>query len=327
MKKVIVSHSMLATSTICKTKAVAQTNNWTMGQVKEDAPMEAGSAAHLAWEQWLLGQPPQVVQQTFRDAYKPFSDAYVLSDDRLHLSNLERVFEAFCATCVLSAQPFRVVVQKGQVQSEHQMFASINGYVGQHRLPEHNVQMSDKSDGIVENVDNGSLYSLEWKSTGEWLGEDTMNKYLLDDQISAHTYVCRENGYDVKGVLMFIVQFSKLPVPSKDKCRDHKIPKSDCWPAHLRFQRFFIDRSPEQLEQWKREAEVEAYKYADELIRFEAAGRDFARARTPMEGLFNGSCAKCRLRDFCLRDRRGTDMLITRQPTDTTIVRSGVYDA
>src|ERR1039458_3736109 len=148
MKKVIISHSMLATSTLCKTKAVAQTMNWTMGQVKEDAPMEAGSAAHLAREQWLLGQPPQVVQQTFRDAYKPFSDAYVLSDDRLHLSNLERVFEAFCAQCVLAEQPFRVVVRKDQVQSEHQMFASINSHGGGIFGDHYNVQMSDKSDGI-----------------------------------------------------------------------------------------------------------------------------------------------------------------------------------
>jgi hypothetical protein len=330
MKKVIVSHSMLATATLCETKAVAQTMNWTTGTASSDAPMMAGQCAHLAWEQWLLGQPPEVVIRTFRDAYKPFSDAYVLSDDRLHLSNLERVFEAFCAQCMLSEQPFEVVVRAGEIQSENQMFASLG-----HNEQYDDVVISDKSDGIVRNKDTGDLYSLEWKSTGSWLGDDTMAKYLLDDQVTTHTHVCRENGYDVKGVLMFIVQFSKLPVPAfktnkkgettPAKCRTHSIATQDCWPSHLRFQRFFVDRSEEQINQWKREAEREAYKYADAVESFRAAGNTFTGSGIGMQGLFNGTCSNCFMKTVCLQDRRETGRLSTRTVNDPSIVRSGVY--
>ncbi len=287
--------------------------------------MEAGKAAHLAWEQWLLGQPPAVVHQTLIDAYKPFSDAYVLSDDRLHLNNLIRVFEAFTAQCVLSEQPFKVVVRSNEIQSENQLFATI----GQCEYGD--IIVSDKSDGIVQNVDTGDLYSLEWKSTGSYLGTDTMDKYLMDDQVTTHTHVCRENGYDVKGVLMFIVQFSKLPMPefNKDgkpkKCRTHHIAQTDCWPSHLRFQRFFVDRSPEQIEQWKREAAREAEKYADAVSAF-AEYKDFGKANMPMEGLFNGTCANCQYKNFCLGERRDFATMSTRQLDDTTIVRSGVYE-
>lgn len=301
--------------------------------------MQAGQAAHLAWEQWLLGQPPQVVQQTFRDAYKPFSDAFVLSDDRLHLSNLERVFEAFTAQCVLSEQPFEVVVRANEIQAEKQLFASLNGTgdsFGEREREGYDTVISDKSDGIVRNKDTGDLYSLEWKSTGAWLGDDTMSKYLLDDQVTTHTHVCRENGYDVKGVLMFIVQFSKLPVPgvktskkgaeTPTKCRTHGIATQDCWPSHLRFQRFFVDRSPEQIEQWKREAEREAYKYADALENYRTVGSFYA-AQTPMEGLFNGTCQNCFMKGVCLSDRTNIAIMNTRPITDTTIVRSGVYNA
>jgi len=247
--------------------------------------------------------------------------------------------EAFCAQCVLSEMPFEVVVHKGQIQSENQLFASLNSDYQldiRHDQP-YDVHQSDKSDGIVRNRDNGSLYSLEWKSTGEWLGEDTMSKYLMDDQVTTHTHVCRENGYDVAGVLMFIVQFNKLPTPSFTtpkkgpptpvKCKSHHIAIADCWPSHLRFQRFFVDRSPEQIAQWKREAEREAYGYADALERFRAAGNDFGAAEIPMEGLFNGTCRNCRLKTFCLSDRKRFDMLTTRTPNDPTIIRSGVYDA
>lgn len=281
------------------------------------------------------------MQETFRDAYKPFSDAYVLSDDRLHLSNLERVFEAFTAQCVLSEQPFEVVVRSGEIQSEHQLFAQLERqpwrYNTQHDDMDYlDVVVSDKSDGIVRNKDTGDLYSLEWKSTGSWLGDDTMNKYLLDDQVTTHTHVCRENGYDVKGVLMFIVQFSKMPTPGFTspkkgepkplQCKTHHIAIQDCWPSHLRFQRFFVDRSPEQIEQWKREAEREAYRYADAVEKYKEAG-SFHAAQTPMEGLFNGTCQNCYLKNFCLSDRTNSSILSTRPANDPTIIRSGVYDA
>lgn len=247
----------------------------------------------------------------------------MLSDDRLHVDNLSRVTEAFCAQCSPSDQPFRVVVHKGQAQSEQQIFMPLNTIQPQR----YNVVMSDKSDGIVEQLDTGDLYSLELKTTGAWLGADKAEDYLMDGQFSAHTAVCRANGFDVKGVLLFLVQFSKLPIPDTTKCKEHKIPKKDCWPSHLRFQRYFIQRSDEQLAQWAREAEAAAYRYADTIERFNGSftGEPGWRG-IRMQGLFNGTCKDCHLKSFCLSDRRNSASIVTRQVTDSTIVRSGVYE-
>lgn len=308
MDKVVLSSSMAASVSKCTTQAVMRTLRLSPPSNESDAPAEAGKAAHKAFELWLAGGKPDDCLEAFRTAYKPFSDRFVASDDRLYLGNLERIMEVFFAQCPLNSMPF--VVEEAWI--ERQIQAEI----------EPGIIVTDKSDGVVRMKDTGLKLSFELKTTSR-IDDSWLNKYALDGQITCHTAILRANGYDVGGVLLFGLQFNKLPLPIERKCREHKLPQRDCWASHVRWEKFIFQRSPDDIEDWKATMAIKALDYRTALRDIERLNRDFVRAEIPQEGLLNGECQRCNLRDFCRNHRRSFNGLVER-PLEEGIIHSGI---
>ena len=182
------------------------------------------------------------------------------------------------------------------------------------RLPQ--VCLVDRSDGIVANKQNGSLWAIEHKTTGANLTTEFKLAYRMDPQIMAHIYCWRSEGYDVKGVLMNVIQFKKVIQQTTAKCKVHKIEQRLCWAAHLGGEMFYVEPPPGVYARWLEEQQKNAAHYRDLLLGGGTPG---------MQGLVNGTCKNCSFSGFCYKGREAFDLLIKRD-SPSWVTRSGLYD-
>lgn len=313
MKRLIVSNSTLRTLTTCSTKAWLTTNGWSVDQ-QEPAPLRAGRDAHVAFEAWLRGASPPDCIAAFAEVYRDYSDRYIVESDRFHFSNLSRILDVFFSTNPMIAMPFEFVA------AEEQVVLPLGKMFDGDQLVE--VCISDKSDGIVRMRDDRSLWAFENKTTG-WLGDEVMSDYDLDSQITTHVVASQAHGWDVKGTLMQVVSFAKLPDPNELTPKTHKPAscrtsghglKRDCWPQHVRWCRFPIQRDDDDVVTWKENVLALLRKYLNILsLPLEAVSQ---------EGLF-GHCSKCDFRNFCKGHRREIDTRLVRREREPGIIYSG----
>jgi hypothetical protein len=144
-----------------------------------------------------------------------------------------------------------------------------------------------------------------------------------------HIYVCRSNGFNVAGVLLGVLQFNKIPQPSKYLCRnrDHKgIREQDCWHRHVRSGFFPIMMSPEQLETWRGNAKLSLNKYDEIAITANSWGLGGVKFMS-QEGLIGDRCDWCDYKQFChASQRKGFDMLIPFEETRDDVIHSGLVE-
>jgi len=184
--------------------------------------------------------------------------------------------------------------------------------------------VTDKSDGIVRMKDTGDLFAIEHKTTGH-IGEGVASDYALDSQITTHVAACRGNGRDVKGVVLQVLQFNKLPDPLATTPKTGK-PLScrtsghgyqrDCWTQHVRWERFTLTRTESQINTWIANTVPLLVRYGRLL--------EQGLLDAPQEGLF-GKCGSCEFLPFCLSERRNWDMLTVRE-REPGVLYSGVYE-
>jgi hypothetical protein len=318
-KRLIISNSMLRSLGTCSTQAWLRTNGFsTHAESDKDAPMRAGSCAHLAFEKWMRGSHVDDCVKTFLDAYQSFSDKYLLSNSRYHHENLARILEVFFSANPLSTLPFEVV------ETEKQIELSLGVENGVEYV------VSDKSDGLGRMRDDGALYPIEHKTVG-WLGADYVRDYDLDSQITTHVEAWRRNGCDVKGVVLQAVQFNKLPDPfqvTKPNKKTGEVrsvtcrvpnhgPVSECWTQHVNAQRFVVTRSQEDVDTWMVNVWAQIRKYRDVL--------ETVLEEVAQEGLF-GHCGKCEYLNFCKGHRQNLESLFKREREDG-ILYSGFHEA
>ena len=311
MSKVVISNSMLRTLQTCSTQAWLRTKGYSTSQQENKRAM-AGKAAHVANELWLQGETVDGCVAVFRQHYKGYSDRFLLDSDAYHVDNLSRILEIFFAANPLPAMPFEVV--ETEVQREI-LLADIDGtsYV-----------VSDKPDGLIRMRDTGDLLAYELKTTGH-IGENYLADYAMDSQITTHVAALREAGHDVKGVLLQVLQFNKLPNPLATTPKTGK-PLScrtsghgyqrDCWTLHVRWERFPVLRSEAEIANWHEEALESILAYHKVL--------ESPLDRVRQEGIF-GRCGGCEFQPFCLTQRRNFDCLTLRE-REPGIVYSGLYN-
>jgi len=320
MKRLIASNGMLKTLRDCSTAARLRTDGWSAGEVSaEDAPLRAGSDAHAAFEAWLRGKPTDECLDAFRGRFRGFSDIYLTEDHRLHLSNLERLLGVFFAHNPMVEMPFEFVAAEDQVVMPLASMRTTD--LGEVRLC-----ISDKPDGIVRMMDTGDLYAFENKTTITAIGDKVMDDYDLDSQITCHVAVSRYAGYDVKGVWMQVLQFNKLPDPNeltpKTKkpaaCRvqGHGL-KRDCWPLHVKWVRFPVTRTEEDIEIWRANTIDLLRKYLT-VVKESLHNLD-------QEGIY-GKCGRCEFKQFCKGHRRNIAERLVKRVREDDIIYSGLYE-
>jgi hypothetical protein len=316
MSHVIASVSMLKEVEKCSTSAFLRTLRLGVARSMPDqAPLIAGTAAHKLLEAWLQEKSHDECMAIFIKAYRDYSDKFIESDSPYYSGNLERLLDIWLGNHLISDFPYTMV------NSEYARRATIDDVNGN--------EVSDISDGIIASKDDGTLWSLEWKTTSKLPDVKFISTQMVNPQMAQHIYVCRANGFNVAGVLLGVIQFNKIPQPTKYLCRnrDHKgIRESDCWHRHVRGGFFPITMSPPQLETWRANAEHSLDEYntiAHQAKRLGLAGVGLQL----QEGLIGDRCDWCDYKQFChASQRKGLDMLIPFEETREDIIHSGLVE-
>lgn len=310
---------MLVNMASCSTLAMMATQGWTTpGQ--EDTRLVAGQAAHVALEWWLQGQETPACMLAFRQAYEQHSNQFVPSDSALHLSNLERIMAQYFDSHPLLEMDFEVVTTEREIEAQLLPEGFWN---------EPPVMLTDRADGLVCNKENGSLWAFEHKTTSARIDAGWTSQWSMNPQIMAHCFAWRSEGYDVKGVLMNAIGFGRYPLPQVEfktnrrsgeeeevLCKTHHVGKSLCWQAHIQGQLFPVVPDESVYENWLFEQKENARRYRALLT---------GSGEVAMEGLVNGHCRQCHLKEFCKSGRSNYGLLIKRE-APAFVTRSGLYN-
>ncbi len=317
MRTVFISNSMLRSMHTCSTQAWLRTRGLS-ALAEDNKKMRAGRDAHLAFATWLGGAlDVDACVQPFEDAYSSYSDQFLLEKDAYHVSNLVRVLQVFFASNPLAAMPFEVVEIERQGIELELFRTTSTRYV-----------VTDKPDAMVRMKDTGALMPFEAKTVG-YFGENYLDDYALDSQVTTHVAAALARGHlDVAGVLLQVVQFNKLPDPlavtpktgKPASCRTHPGSKvKDCWQQHVRWERFLVARTADDLSTW-RDNTVQSILDYEQLAMLAAA----RLAEVPQEGLY-GKCGSCEFLGFC-RSQRTAWHLLRQREREAGVQYSGIEE-
>lgn len=295
-----VDNSTLAATQACTTKAALR---YVLGYTAADdaAPLQAGTAAHAAFAEWLrTGGDVERAMAALAAGYRAWSTEHIDDpDDRLAWPNVERVMRAWFDTHPLATWP--VVVPPSMVEV---------GFA----LP--------LADGIVfvGRLDAlgrdrwGAVHVVEHKTTGR-LDDQWRRTHRLAAQVTGYVWAAQQHvGQPVVGALVNGVEFGRLPASSR-KCAKHGLPYAECSPFHIAAEMLLTDRPPHMIDAWRSSAAALAGRFR--AIRERVSTIDDVAA-LPMEGVFTGACARCEFADYCRQGRptgeRPVAAMLRREP-------------
>ena len=310
MSHVIASVSMLKEVEKCSTSAFLKTQGlYPKSDPKNEYRLWAGIAIHEVLHLWLRKRSSDECFAKLVELYRPYSDKFVESNNAYHASNVERIMSYWLSEHPIAEQSFELVIG----EYPRRAFIGAN-------------EVSDKSDGIVADKVDGTLMSIEHKSTGSQINAQFAMLKRLDPQFKQHVYVCNANGYKVGGVLLNAIQINKIPEATTKKCRldDHKgIEYRYCWYKHIKYGMFPLMFSPEEMEVWRHNVEGALIRYS-RLI----TTHDMLDPAIPQEGIIGDRCGYCDYRDFCHASNRTNFTILEPrvQRDDEDIIHSGVVN-
>jgi len=143
------------------------------------------------------------------------------------------------------------------------------------------------------------LCPVDHKTTGQ-LNARFVHQYEMDSQLSGYMWQASQLMRKPCHVA-FINAIELGVIPSSNrKCPAHGVEYAECGPEHVKFQVIGpIERTDRQIEEWREGAIVLALKYRRLLTH---THKSIHKVR--MEGTFNGGCAYCEFREWCIGDRQ-----------------------
>jgi len=258
--------------------------------VEERAPLKAGIATHSALDRFFRGASAKTALAVFESEYREWAEANVKNDDRLSWFNLEKIMRYWFDTHKVIDMPFGVQPEKVEVTFEYPL--DDNGeFISRGRI-----------DAVVRDIshhDSDRFLPCENKTTGSYLNNSNWrDKFTTDSQLSNYVWATEQYvGSKVTGGYINAIRFGKLPADPNRKCGTHKVAYSECSDLHNQFEIIGpINRSPQELVEWRKTAIFLAKKFKDLKQRFNKI-EDIPKVRTP--GKFTGQCANCELKNFC----------------------------
>ena len=284
---IYVDNTILSAIAKCTTRGILR-YGLGMTTAEEFATLQCGSSWHKAMELYLRGETYTDVLRNFEDTYAEWSNSNVPLGHRLEYSNVLTIMDQWLYDHPLANAPY-VVPGPDFVECGFAYPLDETGeimYVGRY-------------DAAVVDKQSGDWYVLDHKTTG-WINQEKVNKYQLDSQMSGYIWALQQQVPEpVGGAYINMIELKKLPSDAKRKCKVHGVVYAECGPLHAESQIFIVERTPQQIEQWKRTAIALATRYKYNLrITQENGGLDFV-PELPIQGAFNGSCEWCEFKQLC----------------------------
>jgi len=287
-----VDNSRLKSVATCDTQAVIEFVLGYQGK-EEPAARKCGKDLHSALAHFFRGGTVEESVGVFSNAYSQFAKDNVPDDDRLAYGNVVDILDEYLRSHSIDRLPFEPV--EGSVETPVTA-----------RLTDE-VELWGLLDLAVRERNTGGLYVLDHKSTGK-ISSWWTKQFRLGSQMSTYIWLKQQTTDEVvTGAYINAIEIGKLPDVrfkadgGEYKCRTHKTVYSECRRQHAKFELFITSRTPEQLDEWHRDAVALA-------SRFESLTRIFKDVEmiqhAPTQGKFNGGCTFCQFRQFCSAGRR-----------------------
>lgn len=282
-----VDNSRLCAVATCTTKAILRYVH-DLASKEEKIARFAGKIMHEALARFYRGMDVALVVVEFEKEYRATADELVPPDDRLAYTNVVDILQEYCETHPPDRLPFTIETE------------GIEKCVSAYLDDERTIELYCKLDMPVREKATGALHVCDHKTTGKvspWWAK----KFRLGSQLTGYIWsLAEEYGEVVPGAYINAIEMGKLPDSSR-KCKKHGVPFYECRRQHTKFELFVTSRTPEDLENWRKDAVVlgkrlmvleQAYGASVELVRF-----------APQEGKFNDGCTFCEFREFCAAQR------------------------
>jgi hypothetical protein len=276
-------NSMASSLAACDTRAFLR---YVHGYTTEGerAILHSGTAGHEALAVFFQTGNIEEALDKLDSLYKDFSLKNVPDDDRLSWRNLRDIVKHWMETRK-GKLPF-MVEAADRVEIG---FACPVDEAG-------SVILTGRMDLQARGLQDGAAIVVDHKFTGR-INPMWVKKWKLDSQMSGYIFAAQTYFPDVTGAYINAIELSKLPSTEGRKCRVHSVPYSECRLHHLNAQIIGpIQRSPEQIENWRGTFLALAEKYRRMLKAYPTV-QSLAKVR--MQGMFSNSCTYCDFQDFC----------------------------
>ena len=303
-----VSNNTLATVAKCSTATVLRYG--LMRQAAgESAALKAGSAVHSCLEVWWKGGTRKEALVTLRREYKEWAEANIDPDDkyqgRFSWENIRKIMGFVLARYPVSALPFTVDPNMVEVS-----FAVPLTKSGDIEI----IGIMDAAN--VRDKRTKRFYGVDHKTTGGINAPWFLPQFRMGSQMTGYLWAMREMVPEkVIGIYVNAIQLSKLPYLANPerKCKDHGMNYEDCWVEHVNVQLILIERTEQQVKDWKIDAIDLSRRFMDLLETYPKAEH---LPKVPQEGKFNGSCTMCDYQEFCFAGRPVDRLGVMTQPRE-----------
>ena len=283
-----IDNSILRTTARCDTEVTLRyIHDYTAAD--EAAPLKSGIAGHEALATYFRGGTPAEALSVLETMYKQWADEHVPSDDRLAYPNVHAVVAAWLESHPINQLPFQVPGPE---------FVEV-GF--QYPLDDHgDIIFTGRMDLTVRDMD-GDLAPMDHKYTGR-IDKFWIANFKNDSQMTGYMWVAGQHyGKRLLKGYVNAIELSQLPTDPTRKCRLHAVPYAECGEQHGRSALILINRTPQQLEEWRRTALKLARRY---IALRDKYGSDLDLLhRVAMQGTFHQACSRCSFAHFCTNGR------------------------
>ena len=249
---------------------------------EERATLRSGEAAHEALAVWFRGGSKDDALARYAELYEEWAEENVAPVDRLSYANTSRILSYWFETHPLTGLPFRVDPKLVEIGFAYPLVDDII--------------FCGRLDAVATSYEDRSVYVVEHKTTGS-ITPHWLKNFRMDSQVSGYIWAAQNHTAQlVVGAYLNAIEFSKLPSDPSRKCKTHATPYEECGHLHADFQLLIVQRSQEELEEWRKTAIHLAKRYQDLVRRFPSLA-ELHKVRT--QGKFHGACRFCAFADFC----------------------------
>lgn len=252
----------------------------------EKAILRAGSAGHESLACYFKGGTPKQALDVLEKEYREFAEEEVLAGDKLCWDNVLMIQQEWFVQHPIAKLPFKIDPDLIEIGFACPLTEEIT-FVG-------------RMDGLVFGAEDNRPYILENKFTGR-ISDYWVKKFRSSSQITGYIWAAEQHlGKSVVGAFINGIQHSKLPFDPVRKCKNHGTVYAECGPLHMTSQILITQRSPWQIEEWKKTAVHLAKRFQNLKKRW---GSLELLHKVRMQGTFDGSCGFCEFDDFCSAGR------------------------
>ena len=279
-----VDNSILTKVAVCDTASVIR---YVLGMTtwEERATFLVGTAGHEAMAQFFKGYGKDAAMDKFDELYRDWATANVPPEYARSYENAYKCISVWFDNHPLDRLPFRVIPEWVEIGFSYPL------------VPDGSIVYVGRIDAIVQELNSDALRILDHKFTARLDGAFARN-FRMDSQFSGYIWSGQQQlAAPVDGGFVNAIELTRLPSDPTRKCPKHAVVYAECGELHANSDIILVNRTPQAIKQWKRDAIVLAKRFGE--LKEQYSDPAYLPI-VPMQGQFvYKACSNCESYDFC----------------------------